>query len=513
VAGALPVRFAAGQAQKSVLRYVPSSNLTLLDPIWSTAYVSLCHGYAVFDALFAADARQQVQPQMAEGYTISDDGRTWTIRLREGLRFHDGEPVRGIDVATSLKRWAARQPTGQVVGAFVDSWTAPDDRTVVIALKRPLPTLAYLMAMSPFPPFVMPERLAKTDPAQQVTEMVGSGPFRFVASEYVSGSLTVYEKFDKYLARSEPAEWTAGGKIAKVDRIEWRVIPDAATAAAALQQGEVDWIEKPIADLLPLFKKRPDIEISAIDPTGWAGAIRFNCLQPPFNNERIRRAVLSAVNQLDYLKIATGDDPATYTVCPSVFPCGTPLGHPIGAKVMTGDVAAAKAEIKAAGYAGEKVVVLQPGDNPPLGDFAELAGDLMRQLGLNVEMVTTDWGTVTQRRAKKDPVSAGGWSAFITTVNGPAIMNPAVNFLIRGQGERGYFGWYANDEVEKLAAEWLQSGTDADRVRLADMIQEIVFKTAPYVPLGQYVQPTAYRKSVKGILQGPAVLPWNVSKT
>ncbi len=512
LAAAWPARFAVAQPARSVLRYVPSSNLTLLDPIWSTAYVSLCHGYAVFDALYGTDAQQQVKPQMAEGHSVSDDGRTWLIKLREGLTFHDGSPVLARDCVASLIRWSARNATGQIIASFVDSWSAPDDRTIKATLKRPLPSLVYLMGMSVFPTFIMPERLARTDPSQQVTEMMGSGPFRFKADEYVSGSLTVYEKFDGYVPRSEPAEGTSGGKIAKVDRIEWHVIPDSATAVSALQRGEMDWLERPIADLLPKLKKDPNIVIGVTDPTGWAGALRFNQLQAPFNNEKVRQAAMMAVNQEDYLRVATGDDPSSGTVCPSFFPCGTALGSKLGAAAMTGNIEQAKAMLKASGYAGEKVVLLNPNDNPPIGDFAEIAANAFRQIGLNVEMVTTDWGTVTQRRAKKDPVSQGGWSVFVTTVNGPAIMNPAVNFMIRGQGERGYFGWYENAEIEKLTQDWLVAETDADRLKLADAIQTIAFRTVPAVPLGQFVQHTAYRKNVQGMLQGPAVLPWNISK-
>jgi peptide/nickel transport system substrate-binding protein len=497
---------------RSVLRYVPSANLTLLDPIWSTAFVSLCHGYAVFDAPYGADAKQNPQPQMVEGHEISSDGRTWSLRLRDGLKFHDGEPVRAVDCAASLGRWATRQSTGQVVGAFVDSWSATDDRTIKIALKRPLPTLAYLLANSVFPPFILPERLANTDPNKQLTEMVGSGPFRFNNADYVSGSLVVYEKFAQYQPRSEPAEWTSGGKIAKVDRLEWHVIPDTATAAAALQQGEVDWVETPPSDLQPILKKSGDIVLDVIDPTGWTGFLRFNQLQKPFDNVKIRQAVLMAVNQEDYLRTVVGDDPASYTICKSVFPCGTPLGRPLGADAMRGDLNAAKQLLRDGGYAGEKVVILQPADLPPYGDFATITADLLQRIGMNVDLVSLDWGTVTQRRAKKDPVDQGGWSIFVSGANGPSLMNPAVNFLIRGQGARGYFGWYDNADVERLASEWLQSDTDADRSRLADLIQQIAFTTVPYVPLGQYLVRTAYRRNVQGILHGPAVLPWNVSK-
>ncbi len=505
-----------GRAQSSaasVLRFVPGANLTLIDPVWSTAYVSICHGYAVFDTIFGADAAQSPQPQMAEGYDISPDGRVWTIRLREGLRFHDGEPVRAVDCAASLARWTVRNPTGQVVGAFVDAWTAPDDRTLKVQLKQKMPTFAYMLANSVFPPFIMPERLAKAGADKPVSEMIGSGPFRFLADEYVSGSRVAYAKFNDYRPRAEAANWTSGGKVAKVDRLEWIVIPDKATAVAALQSGEVDWLESVPSDLVPLLRARRDIALGVIDPSGWTGALRFNQLQKPFDNVKIREAVLMAVDQKDYLQAATGADASAATECKAYFPCGTPLGRQLGTQAMRGDLAAARQLLREGGYAGEKVVILQPVDIAPYGDYAVIAADTLRRIGMNVDLVATDWGTITQRRVRKDPVDQGGWSIFVVGVNGPALLNPAVNFLVRGQGARGYFGWYENAEVERLAGEWLRSDTEADRNRLADMIQEIAFRTVPYVPLGQFVVETAHRRGVEGILQGPAVLPWNVAKS
>ena len=514
-APALPRQAAAqsGSQSGATLRFVPSSNLTLLDPIWSTAFVSLCHGYAVFDAPYGADSKQTPRPQMAEGHEISDDGRTWRIRLREGLKFHDGEPVRATDAAASLARWAARQSTGQVVGAFVESWTAADDRTIKVSLKQKLPTLAYMLGNSAFPAFIMPERLARTEPGKQVTEMVGSGPFRFKADEYVSGSKVIYEKFRDYRPRTEAPDWTSGGRIAKVDRLEWHIIPDRATSVAALQRGEVDWVEAPPSDLQPMLRRHKDIVIDAIDPVGWTGFVRFNCLQKPFDNAKIRQAVMMAVNQEDYVRIVADEAPGSYVLCKSMFPCGTPLGTEAGTSAMRYDLAAAKALLREGGYAGERVVILQPADLPPYGDYAAVLADVLKKIGMNIDLVSSDWGTITQRRAKMDPVEQGGWSIFISGVNAPAMLNPAVNFLVRGQGKRGYFGWHENAEIERLASEWLQSDTEADRTRLADMIQRIAFKTVPFVPLGQYQVRTAYRRNVKGVLHGPAVLPWNVEKT
>ncbi len=324
VAALLP-RFAIGQsADARVLRFVPQANLTVLDPIITTAAVTANHAWMVWDTLFGVNAAQQAQPQMADGYTISDDGRTYLIKLREGLRWHDGEPVRAQDCAASLARWAVRNTFGQTAAKSVDEWGVADDKTVKITLKRPFPLLIDAIAVQNS--FIMPERLAKTDPFKAINEVVGSGPYRFLKDEFVPGSSAAWEKFDGYVPRQEPAEWSSGGKIANFQRIEWKIITDAATASAALQNGEVDWYEQAQADLVPLLRRNSDIVIAPSNPQGYIGGLRFNCLHPPFDDVRLRRAVLVAVNQEDYMRTIMGDDRSAWRICRSQYPCGSTYG-------------------------------------------------------------------------------------------------------------------------------------------------------------------------------------------
>ena len=315
VATALP-RFSIGQpANARVLRFVPQANLTVLDPIFTTAAVTANHSWMVYDTLFGVNAALQPKPQMAEGYTVSDDGRTYLIKLRDGLKWHDGEPVRAQDCAPSLARWSARDTFGQTAAKAVDSWGVADDKTVKITLKKPFPLLIDAIALQNS--FMMPERFAKTDPFKAITEAIGSGPFRFLKDEFVAGSSAAWEKNDDYVPRQEPAEWTSGGKIAHFQRIEWKIIPDSATASAALQSGEVDWYEQAQADLVPLLRRNADIVIAPSNPQGYIGGLRFNHLHPPFNDVRLRRAVLAAVNQEDYMRAIMGEDHSAWRICRS----------------------------------------------------------------------------------------------------------------------------------------------------------------------------------------------------
>jgi peptide/nickel transport system substrate-binding protein len=509
-ASSLP-RFSIAQpANARVLRFVPQANLTVLDPIITTAAVTLNHGWMVWDTLFGVNAAQQAKPQMAEGYTVSDDGRTYLIKLRQGLKWHDGEPVRAQDCAASLARWAVRDTFGQTVAKSVDTWGVADDQTVKITLKRPFPLLIDAIAVQNS--FIMPERLAKTDPFKAITEVVGSGPFRFLKDEFVAGSAAAWEKFDGYVPRQEPPEWTSGGKAAHFQRIEWKIIPDAATASAALQNGEVDWYEQAQIDLVPLLRRNADIVIGPSNPQGYVGGMRFNSIQPPFDDVRLRRAVMVAVNQEDYMRAIMGDDHSAWRVCRSQYPCGTTYGTEVDLPVQKGDLEAAKKMLQEAGYNGQKAVIINPTDFATIGPLGDITYDMFKKIGINAELQDTDWGSVVQRRATREPVEKGGWSVFHTWFTGGFILNPVVTAPFRAQGAAGWFGWYDNPKVEQLTQEWLDAKDEDSRKKIAAMIQLENYRQAPTVTLGQFQIPTAYNKSLTGKLEYTGPLFWNVRR-
>ncbi len=499
----------------SVLRFVPQANLSALDPIWTTATVTANHGYYVFDTLYSADPALQPQPQMAAGHTVSDDGRVWRITLRDGLRFHDGTPVRSEDCIASLQRWSVREPIGQLLAAALDRYVAPDDRTIEIRLKRPFPLLLDALAKPDASiPFIMPARLAATEPTKAVTEMVGSGPYRFVADEFNSGSRAVYAKFADYRPRTEAPAWATGAKVAHFDRIEWQIIPDPATSAAALTRGEIDWWERPLNDLLPTFARNRAVTTEIQDVGGRMALMRLNCLQPPFDDVRIRRAVLMSVDQDEYLRATYGDDEQLWKVCRSIYPCGTPFASEgEGTTLERGDLDAAKRLLAEAGYSGQRVVIISPTDFPQIGPLGQVTADRLRRIGMNVDLQEMDWGSVIQRRNSREPVDKGGWSIFHTTGSSPGYSNPAVSALVRGQGEKGWFGWWSSPAVEAKVDEWVNATDTAARRQLAVEIGDLALNGVATVPLGLFFAKTAYRTGLTGMLGGPSPYPWNLRRT
>ena len=503
----------AQPARTATLRFVPQANLTALDPIWTSAIVTQMHGYHVYDTLYAVDGNQQPKPQMAQGHSVSPDFRVWHIRLREGLRFHDGEPVRAQDCAASLERWAKRDPFGQILAAVVDRWGASDDRTIEIRLKRPFPLLLDALAKPDANvPFVMPERLARTDANTQVSEVVGSGPYRFVRDEFVSGSRVVYAKNDAYVPRQEPSDWASGGKVAHFPRIEWHILPDPATASAALQSGEVDWVEQPLSDLIPTLQRNRNIAIDILNPAGLLSIMRLNHLQAPFNDVKVRQAVALSVDQPEYMQATLGSDRSVWRECRSLFPCGTPFGVEDLSEFNRAprSLDRARAALQASGYKGEKVVIINPTDFPLIGPHGQLTADRLRRIGMNVELAETDWGTVVQRRVRKEPVEQGGWSIFHTYGSSLAYLNPAVSSLVKGPGANGWFGWYTSPRAEELIQAWLDAG-EPDRQRsLANEINKLAQDDVATIPLGQFYIRTAYRRSITGLAKGSMPYPWGV---
>jgi peptide/nickel transport system substrate-binding protein len=512
---AVPLRRSRAASHNKTLRFIPQTDVQVLDPIWTTAYVTRNHGYMVFDTLFAIDSKFKPHPQMVGEFEVSGDKLTYKFALRDGLKWHDGEKVRGADCVASIKRWMARDALGQTLATVVTDMQGGDDKNFSIQLKEPFPLLIDGLAkVSSLAPFIMPERLAKTDPFKQVTEVVGSGPFKFVKEEHQPGNRVVYVKNNDYVPRSEPSDWASGGKVVKVDRVEWTVVPDIATKTAAMQNGEADWWENPPADVWPILAANADLSMAPA-PIRSTGCIRFNWLFPPFDNAKMRQAVLLATSQADIMTAFVGDK-ANWNLCPSFFTCGGPMASTAGSEALTGkrDYDKAKQLIKEAGYKGEKIILLDAVDQPLIHAEALVATDVLKKLGLNVEYVAADWGTVVTRRASKKPPAEGGWNIFATGWTGPDLFDPSTNVMLRANGEAAWFGWPKDDELEALRSQWLKATDLEERQGIAAKIQLRAFEVVPYVPTGQFEVKTAYRKNLKGTVNAnPALFMWGIEKT
>lgn len=500
---------------KRVLKFVPEADVVIYDPVVTPAWQTRDHAYLVYDTLFGVDDGFQPHPQMVEGHVVEKDGLTWKFTLRDGLKFHDGEPVLARDAAASVRRWSKRDSFGQALAAAANEIVATGDRTFEIRLKQPFPLVADALArpMAYMCP-VMPERLANTDPFTAIKEVIGSGPYKYVQSERVPGSRIVYERFADYVPRKDGTpQYTSGPKIAHFDRIEWSIIQDSATAAAALERGEIDWLQKPNVDLLPRLRANKDLVIRTITPMGLIAYMRFNHLHPPFDNPAIRRALLGAVTQSDYMIAVNGVDPSLWKDGVGYFTPGSPLASKAGMEKLMSprDLPKVKKALEAAGYKGEPIAMLVAVDVPYLKIMGDVTADLFKKIGLNVDYQAIDWTTLAQRRAKMDPPSQGGWNLFSIYDDGTNEVNPAGHLWLRGNGKQAAFGWPTLPKLEELRNAWFQAKSLDEQKKIAEQMQLQAFEDVPYIPLGQAISQTGYRKTLTGVLMGQPVF-WNVRR-
>lgn len=495
------------------IRAVMHADLQSLDPIVTTMGIVQRHALMVYDTLFARDAEQRPQPQMVETWTESDDGREWNFILRPGMLFHNGAAVTASDVVASLERWGARDAYGRQLLAITEELTALDERTVRWRLKRPYGLMLHALSKTGGPiPVIMPERLARTDPATPVREVIGSGPFEFVAEEWVPGGQVVYRRFADYTPRPEPARGTAGGKRAGVARVEWLNIRDPQSAVLALAAGEIDLVENPPVEFLPLLR-REGLEITRADPLGTQGMLRMNHLHPPFDDPRARRALLYAIDQAEILQAMFGD-PEITEVCHAFFVCGSPLETDAGVPERIGaDPERARTLLAASGYDGRPIVTLHPTDILFMNIATLVMADQLRAVGFNIELVAMDFGTMAARRANRAEPERGGWHLGLTYWPGVNIADPVGNIMIHASCERAWPGWPCDAKHQALIERYAALSSDDQRLALAATIQQSAYDLVPYVIIGQWTLPIATSPRLDGLLEVPGTTVfWNLEK-
>lgn len=493
-----------GRAEAATsLTFAPHSDLASLDPVWTTADITRNFALAVYDTLYGYDAEFNAQPQIVEGHRIEDDGRLWQLSLRDGLKFHDGSAVLARDCVATIRRWAKRYPMGQALIARTDELAAVSDKVIQLRLKKPFPLLPEALA-EPYCS-IMPERLAATDAFAQIKEAVGSGPFKFAASERVPGQRAVFERNVDYVPRaSGRPSFTAGPKVAHVARVVWNYLEDPTTAAAALAQGEIDWWENPPIDLVAHLKRNTKLVVTVKDHTGRIGCLRFNQLFPPFDSATVRRIVLDAVDQETAMAAVAGPEPDLAKIDVGLFAPGTPMASDIGVEITRrpDEYETAKKELGAAGYRGERVVVLACSTIPSIFAMSQVATDVLRRIGMNVDMQLLEWGSVVARRASREPVDKGGWSIFYTSLGGMGNISPGPNLPLRANGARAWFGWPDDPKMEALLDAWFEAPDLSMRQAVCRRMQEQFWLDPSYVPLGLWYQPTGFRANLQDVREG-----------
>ncbi len=497
---------------ETVLKVVPQADLKNIDPNLNTATITQLHGYMVYDVLVGADRTLDWKPQMAESWAVSPDGLTYTFKLRPGLKWHDGGAVTTKDIIPSIERWAAKSGDGKTLMKYVGRVAAKDDMSFEIVLKEKVGIVLSSLGNPFLPAFMMREKDAKLSPDEPVKEAIGSGPFTFEAKEWEPGHKVVYKKNAAYVPRAEPSNAYAGAKAPKVDRVEWLYIPDPTIAVQSLLKNEVDILEQPATDLIPTMKKDPNVTLKILDPFGTIGMLRFNHLYPPFNDARIRRAALHAIDQAALLDAMVGQ-PDLQKPCLAVFMCGGPFESDVATQAFAKpDIAAAKKLLAEAGYKGEPIVLMDPTDQNLVHNISVVAASQLKAAGFNVDLQSMDWSTMTSRRGSKAQPGQGspGWNIFPTFWTGFIIGNPGTNIPLAGDAV--WPGWYTDAETEKLRGEFLTTADRDQQKKIAEALQRRYYEQVPYLSTGQFRRPVAWRNTVTGVPETLQLLVWNVEK-
>jgi len=504
----------AASEKERVLRFMPQIDLVFLDPHFSMTNITRNHAGLVFDQLYGTDSKMRAQPQMAEGHTVEDDGKRWRIRLRDGLKFHDGEPVLAKDCVASIKRWGRRDVLGVELVRISDEISAVDDRTIEFRLKQRFPKLPEALGKpGAYMPAIMPERLAALDPYKQVPEVIGSGPFRYLKDERLQGVRNVYAKFEGYVPRPNGTpDRAAGPKIVHFERVIWTTMPDQGVALAALQKGEQDWWEYASPDLLPVIRRQRDLRGEVLETEGNFMFIRFNHLHPPFNRPEMRQALLRAVDQEDFVAAVGGGNPELQRTGVGFYPPDMPDGTQAGLDRIRPAYTPvqARAALAAAGYKGEKIIQISPADYPNVRAASEVLADLLKKIGINLDYISVDWSTMTQRVIKKDPPENGSFHLHMLNVPCLSVASPLVNSRLRGTASEES-GWYNSPRYEELRGEWLLTETPEDQKRKAEALQLECLASVPQAPCGVTLQPAAWRADLEGVLGGVPKF-WNVRR-
>lgn len=492
-----------------VLRVAPITDVQLLDPLYGSAWVNVVSGEMLYESLFAWDSKLQPKPMMVQDWNVSPDGLTWTFVLRPGLKFHDGQPVTTADVIPSMQRWMTLA-NGMVRDA-TEGLSAVDASTFVWKLKRPFPLMLDALAAAPsrMPAIFRAKDMGVSD--KPIATGIGSGPFRWNAAARVSGSKAVFDRNADYVPRGEAPDGLSGARVVKVDRVEWDVIPDPATVAAALQRGEVDLWERPSVDLVQLLAKNPDIKMQVLTPIATQTMLRPNSLYPPFTDKRARQALNYAIDQGDQMAAGYGDE-SIWKRCNSFFICGSPYGTEAGAEGFHQDFAKARQLLKESGYNGEKLTFISTHEIPWIGQQAEVTADALKKAGFNIDMVWADWASTIARFSNQEPADKGGWNLWVVTSTGPVMAHPLNNIGINMDCSRKNFsGWPCDEGVEKLRLAFL-SAPEASRPAALEALHRALAEATPYRVMGQAEQLIAFRRGVTGVMSSPVIAYWNVSK-
>ena len=489
------------------LKYVPLADQLGLDPGFSSYIQTIQHSLMINDFLFTPDADLNVQPQMVDTWDLSADGTVYTFNLRDGLAYTDGRPVEAQHVVQTMERGIKVDTYGKFLAPLVAGMEAVDANTLTLTLTEPLGfTLNALGYASTRFALVMPPEYTALPQSEKSAGEIGAGPWQFV--EWRPGDQIDYVRNDNYVPRDEPASGYGGGKHVFLDAHEWHIIPDSGVKVAAVETGQVDFVDWPPPDSFARTAANPDL-VTVRDTAGPMAFIYVNKLAPPFNDPRARKALQAAVGQKEHLLTAYPESLAA--PCAAIFGCSAaPWTSTAGLEpwIIESDMELAQ-ELWDQVYQGEKLVLVQWTGRPEYQNPGLLTKQLLEDLGADVELFTTDTAAGSALVRNREASESGDWHVgHLVSTNyvdpiSTSFLNPSY----------GYGGWSVSDRITELKDEFLKANDDAERRRVVDEIQTLNYADSEGIITGQAFRHKVYRKDVKDVIAVPILTYqpfWNI---
>lgn len=466
----------------------------VLDSMFSTATVTNNLSAQLFESLFTFDSSFNPQPMLVEDYSLSDDSLVYTFKLREGITFHNGDPLTSADVVASLNRWAAINGRGRMISGRLNSLDALDEYTVEMSFDVPTGVLLSFLARAEA--FIMPASIAEEAGENQLTEFIGTGPFKF--EEHAVDQHLRMVRFDDYVPRDEEPDGLAGRKIAYVDQIDFIPVPDESVRANGVISGEYHFGDPLPPDFLDSLEGDPGVEAIVVKPYYWYAPV-FNKRRGLFADQNARKAVQLAFSQSDALRAGFGRE-ELIRADPSISGEETAWYSVAGADDFDQpDPERARSLLEEAGYAGETIRWIATHEYAYNFRIADFVRQQLAEIGMEVELILSDWATVVQNRADPDAqeIFLTGFSQY----NHPAT---------QPYNDAAWPGFWESEAKDAAINALVEASDDAALGAAVDQYTETFWTELPAVKVGDNFVLRAISADVVGYVNMPDWFFWNV---
>lgn len=486
----------AAQEKGGVINVATIGEPPTLDPMASTADLVGIVTQHMFETLYTFDKDWKATPLLAESLPeISADGKTYTIKLRSGIKFHDGSDMASDDVVASLNRWIKVASRGKQAASFIEKIEATDPSTVTIALKQPYAPLVSLLAFNNSAAIILPAE--KQD--EPMKEFIGTGPY--MLKERKADQYIQLVRFDGYKSREGESNGYGGARHQYLDEIRFVPVPDANTRVEAAVSGQYDYIDSLPVESFDKIKSSSATEPVVLKPFGYPVFV-FNTAEGLAKDVAMRKAIRQALSMEDMLAAAFGSTDF-YTVDGDIYPKNYVWSTDAGVEgnYNLADPEGAATAAKAAGYDGTTPIrILTSRQYEFHYKMAQVAAEYLKLAGFKVDMQVVDWATLTQRRADK-----GLWDIYIT--HSPFLPEPALIGSLAPTSP----GWW-DTPLRKQTVEAFSAEADPEkRLALWADVQKAMYEEIPYMKIGDFNGLTAKAKKVEGVDPAPWPYFWNAS--